>query len=359
MPARALLAALTVAATAALTACSAGAAAPPDETDELTGSVWVANEGGDSLTVLDAATGEVVTTVEGVPQPHNVQASADGETVWAVTGTDQLVALATDTLDVTGLAATDSHPAHVVGTPDGGVLVTSSGQPSLYAYDARLRPGSRTELDGAPHGLRLSADGGTAVVANTGAGTLDVVEVASGAVRDRVDVGPGPVQVAVSGDGRWAWASVAGDRTVVRVDLATGEVVGSVGVDAAPAQVFLTSTGRLLVAGQGDEGAPGSTLTVLDASTLERLAEVEVGSGPHGVVADPAGTVAWVTNLVDGTVSVVDLTTSTVTRTVDVGRAPNGVSFSPRRVAGVPETVALELPEREDRGDHGDEDHGH
>lgn len=62
------------------------------------------------------------------------------------------------------------------------------------------------------------------------------------------------------------------------------------------------------------------------------------------------------TNLVDGTVSVVDLTTSTVTRTVDVGQAPNGVSFSPRRVAGVPETVALELPEREDRGDEG---HGH
>ncbi|MFZ5871029.1 MAG: YncE family protein [Actinomycetota bacterium] len=177
---------------------------------------------------------------------------------------------------MTGLAATDSHPAHVVGTPDGGVLVTSSGQPSLFTYDARLRPRSRTELDGAPHGLRLSADGGTAVVANTGAGTLDVVAVTSGAVRDRVDVGPGPVQAAVSPDGRWAWASVA--RQVVEVDLAAAAVVERSTVDAAPAQVFLTSTGRLLVAGQGDEGAPGSTLTVLDASTLERLAEVEVGS---------------------------------------------------------------------------------
>lgn len=60
----------------------------------------------------------------------------------AGTGSDQLVALATDAVQVTGLAATDSHPAHVV--------------------------------------------------ANTGAGTLDVVDVANGAVRDRVEVGPGP-----------------------------------------------------------------------------------------------------------------------------------------------------------------------
>lgn len=34
---------------------------------------------------------------------------------------------------------------------------------------------------------------------------------------------------------------------------------------------------------------------------------VATGAGPHGVVIDPAGTLAWVTNSYDNSVSVVDL----------------------------------------------------
>lgn len=332
---------------AALSACSA---------EPTTGTVWVANEGDGSLTAIDASSGEVVTTVTGLTEPHNVQAAADGAALWAVLGTDQLVALDAATAEVTGLAATDTHPAHVVESPDGGVLVASSGQPSVYSYDPRLRPLRRTALEGAPHGLRLSEDGSVAVVANTGAGTLDVVDVPSGSVRDRIVVGAGPVQTAVSPDGRTAWASVGGESLVVAVDLAGGEVSARRGVAARPAQVFLTSTGLLLVANQGDDAAPGSTLSVLDARTLEPVREVTVGAGPHGVVSDPRGRTAWVTNLYDDTVSVVDLASGRVTATVPVGDQPNGVSFSPVTVAAdVPGTVTLDLPGREDRGDgHGD-----
>ena len=48
------------------------------------GSVWVANEGGDSLTVLDGALSTVATTLTGIKHPHNVQVSHDGATVYAV-----------------------------------------------------------------------------------------------------------------------------------------------------------------------------------------------------------------------------------------------------------------------------------
>jgi YVTN family beta-propeller protein len=38
-----------------------------------TGTVWVADEYGNSITVIDAATNEAVTTLTGIEGPHNLQ----------------------------------------------------------------------------------------------------------------------------------------------------------------------------------------------------------------------------------------------------------------------------------------------
>ena len=335
---------------------SAGCATSPPEpavrTGDVTGAVWVANETGDSVTVLDAATGDRLATLTGIEAPHNVQSAADGTTIWAVSGADQVLAVDAASLDVTALGSTDEHPAHVVTDADGRVLVTASGQPSLFTYDSRLRPVRRTPLAGAPHGVRLSADGTTAVVANTGAGTVDVVDTGTGAVRATVPVGDSPVQVAVTADGRTAFVSLGGSNEVARVDLVARTVAARVAVPASPAQVLLTAAGHLLVANQGTPEVPGETVSVLDPATLETVAELPTGRGPHGLVADPSGLSAWVTNAAGNSVTQLDLEAMTAVRTVLVGELPGGITFTPTgtRSAG---TVALDLPGREDRGAHG------
>ncbi len=58
--------------TAALPACSDATESSRDHAQPSgfeAGSIWVADEGADSLTVLDAATNTVVTTVKGVQKP--------------------------------------------------------------------------------------------------------------------------------------------------------------------------------------------------------------------------------------------------------------------------------------------------
>ena len=93
------------------------------------GTVWVANEGGGSLTAIDAATNEVETTVVGVEGPHNVQVSPDGASVWTVSGHDgYAVMLASESMDVHGVAQTGAAPAHVVISPDGATAYTTNGQ---------------------------------------------------------------------------------------------------------------------------------------------------------------------------------------------------------------------------------------
>ena len=87
------------------------------------GTVWIANEGGGSLTAIDAATNRVVTTVAGVEGPHNVQVSPDGASVWTVSGHDGYAAmLSAGSLDLHGMVPTGSAPAHVVVSPDGATV---------------------------------------------------------------------------------------------------------------------------------------------------------------------------------------------------------------------------------------------
>jgi DNA-binding beta-propeller fold protein YncE len=312
--------------------------------------VWVANEGSDSLTVLDGSSGSDLATLAGILAPHNVQEAAEGNAVWALSGGDQVVALDAESLKVTALGQTDKHPAHVVADRAGNVYVSASGQPSMYAYDARLRPLKRTALAGSPHGMRLSGDGRTAVVANTGSGTVDVLDTQSGTLRVSIPVGPGLVQVAVSDDGAVAYVSVGGTSEVVRVDLKSQAVTHRVRVPHPPAQVLLTASGLLLSADQGTAAEPGSTGTVIDPESMTIRGQVQVGSGPHGLTSDPQGKRAWVTNTFDDTVTELDLVAFVAVRTTPVGDSPNGISYStvvPTRGG----QMELGLPGREDRGE--------
>src|SRR5512139_387039 len=70
---------------AALGGCSAtrDQTPPPPAGPPRSGSVWVADEGADSRSVIDAATNAVAMTVTGIEGPHNVQVVHDGSVVYA------------------------------------------------------------------------------------------------------------------------------------------------------------------------------------------------------------------------------------------------------------------------------------
>ena len=80
--------------------------------------VWVATEGDDALSVIDAETGELVSVVHGVPAPHNVQSTADGDGVWA-TSTSGVVQVDTATMELVGTATTPRTWSAVPTAPSG------------------------------------------------------------------------------------------------------------------------------------------------------------------------------------------------------------------------------------------------
>ncbi len=313
----------------------------------MEGSVWVADETGNGVTVLDTAANTVATTLTGIPGPHNVQVGHDAATVYATSaGADTVVAIDADTYEVTATAMTGPHPAHVIEAPNGKVYVANSDDGTVSMYQSQsLQPLGRIEVGGMPHGLRAAADGSMIVVANHMTGALDVIDAHTDQMQFSVPVGAGPAQVAVSADGRYAYTGITEPASVVKVDLNARTVVGRVAVSAAPVQVYLTPDDATVIsADQGTPDAPGRAASLIDTATMTVRATVATGAGPHGVVIDPAGTLAWVTNSYDNSVSVIDLASQTVLATIPVGEGPNGISYSPRPPAASAPTIALNLP---------------
>ena len=328
----------------------------------VTGTVWVANEDGASLSAIDAATNKVVTTVNGVEGPHNVQVSPDGRSVWAVSGHDSMaVMLDAATLAMHGTVPTGKAPAHVIVTPDGRTTYTSNGADgTVTAIDsATMKPVATIPVGDGPHGLRPSPDGRWVFVANVSGSTLSVIDTAANTKVGDIEVGKAPAQVAFSPDGRFVYASVNAEDAVVKVEVASRKVVGRVPVGDGPIQTYVTPDNRyVLAANQGMKDRPGTTVSVIDTATFTVARTVETGQGAHGVVVDPSSRHAYVTNLYSNDVAVLDLGELRVVARVSVGEKPNGVSYSPVRVrAQSPVTVEMPHDQATEMDAHGGDGH--
>ncbi|WP_396895146.1 hypothetical protein [Mycolicibacterium sp.] len=345
----------TVGALVALVAVVGGCSEerPASTAPPPSGSVWVADEGRDSLTVIDAASGDVAMTLTGITAPHNVQVGRDGSAVYAVSSAGVVVAIDAATYAVIAVAPTGPQPAHVIEAPNGKVYVTNSGDGTVSVYQAPdLSPLGRIAVNGMPHGLRPAAGGSMIVVANTSAGALDLIDPATDRYIGTVPVGTGPAQVAVSADGTYAYTGISEPPSIVKVDLSQRRVVDSAPVPLSPVQVYLTPDEKtVLSADQGSRAMPGDTVSVIDTAEMTSRATVTTGAGPHGVVIDAAGTWAWVTNSYADTVTPIDLSSMAASTPIPVGTGPNGISYSARAPAAAPAAViALQIPVPAARG---------
>lgn len=316
--------------------------------------VYVADEGADTVSVLDAASFAKVGSVAVGRAPHNVQVSADGKYAWvtnegardkaqphegmsprehgAMAGSGEVWAIDTATGTVVARVPVGLHPAHVVLTADGSfAYVTNGGENTVSVVDTAARRVAATIPVGAfPHGVRISPDGKQAYVANLKGGTVSVIDTESRKEFGRIPVGKGPAQAGFTPDGRLAFVSLSGENRVALIDPATRKVIRKIDVGTVPIQVYATPDSRtLLVANQGSRKAPGRTVSVIDLETYKNVKTIETGAGAHGVVVDREGRYAYVTNMYANSVSVVGLKDLKVVATVPVGANPNGISVTP------------------------------
>jgi YVTN family beta-propeller protein len=332
-----------IAATLTVAGCTKSSA-PTNNVQELGAAVFTANEGGTTLSRIDLATGEVNEIDIGL-EPHNVQISFDGMLALAVgigghahgsAGAEgMLVVHDVRRTSSEHLAAieTGDHPAHVVVDARGEfAYVTDSETNEVLVVELGRRAVVATIPAGEyPHGLRLSPDGRELYVACVVANAISVIDIASRTEVERIVVGPAPVQVAFTPDGARLFATLRDANAVAAIDTRTRAVVDTIAVGRGPIQLVVTPDARLVVvANQGTEAEPDSTVSIIDVATGDVARTITTGAGAHGVTVSTDGRYAYIANQFANTVSEIDLDQLRVSRTFKVGSRPNGISFRNR-----------------------------
>ena len=322
-----------------------------------TRKVYVADEGANTVSVIDAASFKKIGSIPVGQGPHNVQVSPDGKWVWvtnnvepgktaemmppgqmpktehgAMAGAGAVWAIDTATDEVVGKVPVGMHPAHVVVASDGRTAyVTNGGDNTVSVVDtAAQRVIAAIPVGASPHGLRISPDGKQAWVANLKGGTVSVIDTVSRKQIAKIPVGKGPAQVGFTPDGRFAFVSLSEEMRVAVIDPVSRKVTRKLAVGTVPIQLYATPDSRfVLVANQGTPKKPGTTVSVIDIAGLKVVATIKTGAGAHGVVIDRDGRHAFVTNTYANTVAVIDVAERKVIATVPVGKGPNGISMAP------------------------------
>lgn len=249
----------------------------PDGLAYGAGSVWVANNGDDSVSRIDPRT----RAVQLIPVGSDpVAVAVSGDDVWVANSGDGTVSRINASADrVVDTLPVGNLPSAVAVGP-AGVWVALSGDNAIRRIDpdsGRVDP--PVAVGGGPAGIGVGER--TVWVANSLDGTVTPVDAVTGQARGPVPVGTGPQGVAVTDEAVWVANGLS--LTVSRLDIRTGVVTSH-----------------------------------------------EVGDGPRSVVAGPDG--VWVSNEYDATVVRLDPGTAQPVRTIRTGSAPRGLAVAGRTV---------------------------
>jgi PQQ-dependent catabolism-associated beta-propeller protein len=330
---------------------------PHSEEEEL---VYVTNEDSGTLSILSAASDELLATLPVGKRPRGVRVSPDGSRVYvAASGSpkcpptmsdedcdaqvadrteDGIVVVDPGSRKVTGRLPGGSDPEQFDVSRDGRRLFVSNedaGVASVVDVDVDDDGGrvvKSVPVGEEPEGVRASPDGSVVYVTSETEHRLTVISTATLEVVANIAVGHRPRDAVFSSDGKRAFVTSEIDGTLSAIDVPTHRVTDTVELPKGSRSmgVVLSPDDRRLYVSNGR----AKTVAVLDASTLAIVGVVEVGERPWGLALTADGKKLYTANGPSNDVSVVDTGTLAVVKRIPVGESPWGVAVGRARPAG-------------------------
>lgn len=250
-----------------------------DEAKTGTGTLFVANKRGNSLSKINLANGTETKRVDSCTNPHELATSPDGRYValacYGGTSVDIFSAENLDKVKSIDLGE-NARPHGIVWHDYGDIYVTAEGRQSIFQVQGPL-------FD-----------------------DVFLYEFPTGK--------QGSHMLTVSSDASTAWTTDLGSKTVTRIDMRTRTDPISVTVGEEPEGIDLTPDSEILwVSARGSNQA-----FALNPTSMEVQHTLETGKFPLRLAIRPEGDVAVTSDLLDGSLSVIDLATNEVTRTIAV-----------------------------------------
>jgi YVTN family beta-propeller protein len=251
--------------------------------DPVTNNIFVANQTGNSITVLSGATSSVLATVNVGSSPTEVAVNP-----------------------VTGM-----------------VYVANSGSTSISVINEKnltATPGS-INVGVAQNAIAVDAASNTVLAVSTASGT--VITIANGAVTGTASVGASPKAVAINPVTHVAYVTNSGSGTVSFINYETNPTAaGTVTVGANPLGVAVNVvTNQVYVANAG-----GSSVSVIDGGSNSVVASPAVGMSPRSVAVNTATNTIYVANSGSANVSVINGQNNTISASPAVSTGPYSVA---------------------------------
>jgi YVTN family beta-propeller protein len=339
---RHLYVAFAASAVAGTCMASAYAALQSPVPNALTGTVVVVNQQSDSVTLIDLKTMQAYRHVPVIGGPHEAAASPDGRSVLVTNYNKQgvgqqktlsLLALPTgDTIKTIDLG--EYRAPHDVRWVDASrVVVTSEANQALLVVNVTsgaIERVFRTDA-GVSHMLALSTDRTRLYCSYMRDGSVSAFDFKAGTKIKDIQTGKECEGVGVTPDGRWVWAGNRAEDTISIIDTRTLEVTKRIPSPGFPYRVQFTPDGRHALIPH----ARASALVVADVAAQTIVKSIKLGltkvpePSTAGVFPHPDNRHAFVTVRNDNSMLVLDLTTGNTLARVEVQNSPDGVTYSP------------------------------
>jgi len=326
-------------------------AGPVTASEPPPGTLIVANMIGNTVWMIDVASGERRHTFDCHNDPHEVAVTSDGRLA-AITNYGgqaaagnriQIADVATGEV-LRDLAIDGYERLHGAAfLPGDSLLVLTSERTGellvVSATDGSLR---RTMPTGgrAPH--MLAPGGPWVYAANIVDGSVARIDPTGETETRTWPVNATRTEgVAATPDGAEGWTGSMESGVIVGVNGETGEEVARVEGLVVPYRLAVTADGATVVATDPGSGRLGlvdrrtAALATVDVNAAAREAglftdpEAPEDASPQGFILSPDGRWAFVTLKAIGRIAVVDLAGREVVRFIETGAGPDGVAYSP------------------------------
>lgn len=252
-------------------------------------TLYVDNNLGDSLTVIDPRTGRLGRSIP-IDDPYNMYFTADGRFMVVVAEAQRrLDFYDAQTLRPVGRLPVDCPGVdHLDFSADGTHVLASCefGARMIWVDMAARRVVSTIRLPARskPQDVKLSPDGATFYVADLVRGGVHLIDARTLRVQGFLPTGAGAHGLYPSRDSRTLYITNRGAGTVSLLDFASRRLVGRWRIPGGtPDMGGLDASGRVLWL----SGRYSNQVYALDTRTGRLLARVTVGRGPHGLSVWP------------------------------------------------------------------------
>ncbi len=315
-------------------------------------SLYVANSGSDTVSVIDPSTQTVIKTIPLAPgsSPWGIAATPNGRKVYVVNsgnGTVSVIDARSGSVYKTIFLSKDSWPSNIAITPDGTkAFVTDNNTNTIFVIDTAtdsivhsfIIPGSLSAWD-----IAISPDGTTVYVTDDGAsGNVFAIDTSTYALL----VPP----IATGGTGAGITVTPNGSKVYTASPLGNGFSINTTTFAVAPIvwpiqppvigpwDVAVHPSGAFAYFTDSFFGGGGTTVLIVDTTVDTQTGVISVPPDPVKVVFSSNGAKAYVTHL-SGSVSVIDTATHAVIGNISLGSQSQSMGMAFAQTPRVQRTI--------------------